>query len=113
MQSTNRTFQGAIRWFSPANGASGGSCGYPVSPQRQFTASLPVSVMGAAPSALCGNCIQISVNGRTAVALITDTNQSTGSDIVVSTATFTQLGDPNVGVLNGQWAVVQCPAGLN
>lgn len=47
------------------------------------------------------------------MALITDTNQSTGSDIVVSTATFTQLGDPNVGVLNGQWAVVQCPAGLN
>jgi expansin (peptidoglycan-binding protein) len=109
MQNQAGVYQGSVSYFN--NTATIGSCGFQNVPLE--TAALPVSMMGAAPSNLCGLCVQINTTNATTFAVITDTNQSTGADIVVSAATFQKLADPRSGRIACQWTVVQCPPNMN
>lgn len=85
-----------------------GSCGYPAG--KPQIAALPPQYMPGK----CGQCIQVTYNGKSTVVQATDTCPGCASNqLDLSDVAFQQLSDLSAGILQVTWNFVSCPANIN
>ncbi|KAJ3268458.1 hypothetical protein HDV01_002738 [Terramyces sp. JEL0728] len=108
--------QSYLTWYSPSPFPFSGYCALNLNGPTDYYVSMSSNV---ADYNRCGQCVQITYNGKTVVAPFVDkcaTNCHGGvADLDVSPAIFSLLsntGDLSQGVLNNPvWSYVDCPAG--